>query len=813
MKQLIHHPNTQKSGSRSLLKSAVALMLTLCVFASLLTGCGKPDDPSISGTTPTGTSATTPSTNPATEPDGSSAPTDAVEPTTVPGESTTPPEADESKPTEPKPTEPKPTEPKPTEPKPTEPKPTEPKPTEPVPTEPAPTEPQGGSNYDPSKPFVPTLRFVVASDVHIRPQEEEDFVFDNKQSNERLEQLYKTAYAYADAQTAYNKLDGIFFLGDNTNTGAEDQQTFFFNYVKEHTRPETIARAVMGNHEFKATGDNSAASREQAPLNFMKWSGYDAVDAHLTIGGYHFIFLSMDNYNKTTQIYFTSAKQTWLKQQLEAAVADDPTKPVFVFHHEPVKDTVIGSQGSNGDKNLGAIYAKYPQAVVFSGHSHRPLTDTRSIWQDTYTAINAGSLAYLSSAIPGHPSYSNGGATSADTEGGWRAGEDDDIRNAGMYYIVEINSDGVVRLQIYNIFTESVWGEPIILDSVNPKDFKYTNARKDAADKPVFASNTAVTVHSNSPAKASISFPQATSKDIVQSYRVELYQGSTLVETYYRLSHAYYGDAMPDRIYAYMPNLKAATQYTVKIYAVNSWSKESEPLTKTFTTAAADEIVPADVVNITFATDGSATNTVTGEKLTTCGAPAVAYDAALGKNVATFDGKDDAYVMADIESRYGALETGFTMETYVYLEKKPTKTNNFMWIFSNQETGGFGVGYKYTGDIYFYCRTSDYKAYKKPCYKVSTGQWVHIVAVSDAGSVKLYINGALVAEQETKKANATLAHPTPYSQFLVVGGDSGSKDMVVTSSTMFQGKVADAKIYSAVLTPEQIAKLYQAYQN
>ena len=64
----------------------------------------------------------------------------------------------------------------------------------------------------------------MTSDVHVRDESA------NLGSYAQLAALYRTAYAYSDAQ-AYNKLDGIFFVGDYTNTGSLVQQTYFFNYL------------------------------------------------------------------------------------------------------------------------------------------------------------------------------------------------------------------------------------------------------------------------------------------------------------------------------------------------------------------------------------------------------------------------------------------------------------------------------------------------------------------------------------------------------------------------------------------------------
>jgi len=445
-----------------------------------------------------------------------------------------------------------------------------------VPTTPAIPSTPSADTEEPAAFGTPILRFAVTSDVHIREASA------NMESYVRLEQFYKTAYAYSDAQTDYNKLDGIFFIGDLTNGGTPTQYTYFFDYVNTHTRTGTVARAVIGNHEFYATGYYTNTSLAQAPLKFLEYTGYEAVDSHQVIGGYHFIFLGMDLYSKNTNTYFSGEKQQWLIKELNAAVADDPNKPIFVFQHQPPKNTVVGSYGQNGDAGLKVILEKYPQVIDFSGHSHRPLSNPRSIWQGNFTALNTGSLAYLSTVFPDHKSYKDGGITATDKEGSWNTGDDASERNGGMYYIVEVDKNHTARVLIYNIFTESLWGEPYIIDSLNPADFRYTDGRKKSAETPVFAENAALTVASAGET-ATITIPQASCKDIVQCYRVEVYEGETLQGTYYALSCTYYGDATPSSVKAKIDKLTPGTAYTAKVYAVSSWAKESEPLKLDFT--------------------------------------------------------------------------------------------------------------------------------------------------------------------------------------------------------------------------------------
>jgi len=442
------------------------------------------------------------------------------------------------------------------------------------------TAPTTPDNTEKEEPFIPVLRFMVTSDVHIR-KESEDL-----QSHQILADFYKTAYDYADNHPDYKKLDGIFFLGDISNNGYEEEQTYFFNYVKEHTREGTYTRTVMGNHEFMATGNFSGNSVEEAPKEFLKYSGYDTVDYHTTMGGYHFIFLSMDSYKKNdggTTTFFSSEKLIWLRAELDKAVADTPGKPIFVFQHTPPSGTMVGSTSTSGDPNLNTILRQYPQVIDFSGHTHVPMTHPSIISQRDYTALNTGSLCYMSA-----PMYDAKGKMTRtkqmnDTGMYTTAVHQDGPRNGVMYYIVEIDTNSVVRIQRYNMLTKSVWGEPFILDSVNPADFKYKISElKKQAVKPAFDASAVITLESADAENPMISFPQAICKDIVANYRIEFYQNDTLVHTIYRMSETYFGDATPNPLRTNLGKLKAGT-YTLKVYAISSYALHSDPITATIT--------------------------------------------------------------------------------------------------------------------------------------------------------------------------------------------------------------------------------------
>ena len=77
-------------------------------------------------------------------------------------------------------------------------------------------------------------------------------------------------------------------------------------------------------------------------------------------------------------------------------MAFDPKKPFFHIQHPHPKDTCYGSWAWGRDVGLSTkALSAFPNAVAFSGHSHYPLTDERSVWQGAFTSVGTASLRYL----------------------------------------------------------------------------------------------------------------------------------------------------------------------------------------------------------------------------------------------------------------------------------------------------------------------------------------------------------------------------------------------------------------------------------
>ena len=104
-----------------------------------------------------------------------------------------------------------------------------------------------------------------------------------------------------------------------------------------------------------------------------------------------FIGLSPVNGSMEDDAY--EGKLEWAEEEIQKAIAAAPSRPVFVITHNNPKDTVYTSD-DYGDSKLDALFAKYPQVISISGHTHASILDERSISQTSYTAINTQSLSY-----------------------------------------------------------------------------------------------------------------------------------------------------------------------------------------------------------------------------------------------------------------------------------------------------------------------------------------------------------------------------------------------------------------------------------
>ena len=310
--------------------------------------------------------------------------------------------------------------------------------------------------------FVPVMRFVASSDTHVRD--------DSDMTRDRIGKMMALAYAKADADPNYQNVDALLVAGDLTNDGTKTEFEKFQSAINAALRPETAFLAVVAKNH-----DGYELSREQLRAFYQSLSGNDA-DFHTVIGGFHFIGVSVSA-NKAA--HYDAKQLSWLKQQLDIAVADTPDKPVFVTHHEHNTETVYGSSVYEGwgVPYFKAILNQYPQVVDFSGHSHFPLNDPRSVWQGKYTAVGTGAIYYSEFTVEGLRCYHP-----ADSE------------QTATCWIVEANAGGDLHLQGMDVEAGKVLCDYVLKNPADPANRDYTPKKQKAASKaPRFAADAAIT--------------------------------------------------------------------------------------------------------------------------------------------------------------------------------------------------------------------------------------------------------------------------------------------------------------------------------
>ena len=612
------------------------------------------------------------------------------------------------------------------------------------------------------------LRFVAMSDVHIGAIGDTDYY--------RFGQAMITAYEYAQGQT-YKNLDALLVAGDMTNYGYENELLAFKKgldaYVKEGTKTELI----MGNHEY---------FQESGPQVTERWERVLERDmnTHDIINGYHFINLSLSDYSN----YGPSLE--WLKEELKKAAEDDPEKPIFVQNHYPVTDTVYGSD-LWGTNQLTSIYKQYPQIIDFSGHSHYPINDPRSIHQDDFTSLGCGTLSYY------------------ELEPGMMYGTiPPNASQACQYYIVEVHADNSVNIKLYDVLTKQFF--PVEYDIEKPSDpstFVYTEERRNTADAPVFAEGAKAVVESVGDTSVKLTIPQATDGECIHSYRFDFYRNGVWEMKNSIWSEFYFLDT-PKTLTQEFTGLLEGSNYTVKVTAIDSWGKESEaPLVVDFTTSGetpvssnpGEEIPTADVLDVRVDASGATDFSAKKKTIENTGTKFVFSETAK-RYVADFDG-----VSASLVARFGVEEMQkvsreMSMELGFVLDSFPS---SFSDPFACMQQGGYGFEINASAKkLEFWCSVNG--AYQIVSVPIETGTYYHAVASFNGRDLILYLNGEAVA---SVIGAGTITYPAvaaahAYRIGADVTGDGGAEGL-------FDGQISHARVYSYAVTPTQVRNLYE----
>ena len=387
--------------------------------------------------------------------------------------------------------------------------------------------------------FKPVLRFIASSDIHY-----------NREDLSRLHNYEKglaLAYEYAASQD-YNKIDALYVVGDFADSGSEEQFNDFRKTLDTCIRPETKWMLTMASHEyFSEDGEEGALKRLK---EIMK----QEPDNHIVINGFHFISVTT-----TRGCKFSDEKREWIKKELAAAAADDPFKPIFFFQHPHIQGTVYGNVYW-GEDEITDILMNYPQIIDFSGHSHAPVNDPRSIHQQHFTCVGTGSFKYFEL-----DEFDKVYGTVPPNE-----------QNAAQFIIVEADAAGKVVIRPYDVITERFFGYEWTVETPwEPDSFTYTDERYLTDVRPYFALDAALelTVDGNS---VNVKFDQAKiEEDRINDYKVTVRRKSdnAIVKQVCFWSRYYLND-MPATVEQKITELDAG-EYIAEITAQGFWKNKS----------------------------------------------------------------------------------------------------------------------------------------------------------------------------------------------------------------------------------------------
>ena len=391
--------------------------------------------------------------------------------------------------------------------------------------------------------FVPVMRFVATSDTHIQTL--------GDTGCKRISAMLKTAYAISEADRDYNKLDAVVFSGDITDNGFIDSFYAFAAVTDNEIKDGTERLAVVSKSHDSYTLLNSS-------LDLFTGITGQETDFHRVINGFHFIGISRSD----TLEQYTDDQVKWLDENIAQAVKADPEKPVFVFQHEHVLDTVYGSSETDGWglDVFTQVLSKYPQVVHISGHSHFPANDPRAVWQGSFTAINDGGLAYFELAVDG--------------KNGQFPEEKDRMSQA---LIIEVDADNRVLVKVLDVDEGNIMRE-FLLDNITEKNkVKYSfEAREENSTAPVFDGDAALS-YAKKGIRHYITVPLAKVSEDNEVFIYRIYvtdKNGKAVHEDWAFSDYFFSD-MPESI-TFEGFIALKKDLTVKVCAEDVWGNTSE---------------------------------------------------------------------------------------------------------------------------------------------------------------------------------------------------------------------------------------------
>ena len=243
--------------------------------------------------------------------------------------------------------------------------------------------PEGAASKDLGKVL---SEFQIVSDIHIKGDATHEY---SKHFVAMLNDVVKNSPNSA----------GIFTVGDNVDRGDKPEYWTYFNNLYKSVSGAPAIYIGIGNHEYIGTSYESGLKQFLANVKLPDGAAPTAVNYDCYVNGYHYIYIGTSETGTSAAISRDVLR--WLDETLKK---DTDGKPAFLFLHQPMLNTVSGSSTSEGwsgisnHKELKSVLDKYPNVIMFNGHTHWILDSDNCMFDGkgaTATIFNTASVAYL----------------------------------------------------------------------------------------------------------------------------------------------------------------------------------------------------------------------------------------------------------------------------------------------------------------------------------------------------------------------------------------------------------------------------------
>lgn len=246
----------------------------------------------------------------------------------------------------------------------------------------------------------PKHTFAVVSDTHVVND-------DNNVYTRRFKNMLTDV-------SGMSEIEGIFINGDMVNTTSGSQTTpdmardgyAKIQQIKQAVCPDMPIYMSIGNHDLWPVGFDDDTSLQTMEQMFCQnavlpdGSHPNSFFYDFWIDNNHFVFVG-DSGLDPNYLYLNDNALSWLDTTIAAGYKDGNN--TFIFMHQSMPNTVVGSITDFGQLEahvenayeVRQILKKYPDAVMFSSHSHYSLDSVGNAFsEDDYpTVFNTASVA------------------------------------------------------------------------------------------------------------------------------------------------------------------------------------------------------------------------------------------------------------------------------------------------------------------------------------------------------------------------------------------------------------------------------------